>query len=93
MTEQNPEQGHQDPAAPNEVDTSVDTSDQEATPEAPVAAEPQPVQVQPADQSEPKTVLGKDYEVTPDRGFRQVQEPSGPGGGEDSAEDSSDSES
>lgn len=45
-------------------------------PKAPVPAEPAPVQVQPADQSDVKTdkVFDKDYEVTPDRGYR-VQKP------------------
>lgn len=40
--------------------------------EAPVAAEPTAVTVAPADQSELKTdtVLGKNYEVTAERGYR-----------------------
>lgn len=93
MSEQNTEGTHQDPAEPKHLDSSVDTSDQEVTPEAPVAAEPAPVTVAPADQSEPKqaNLLGKDYEVTPDRGYRQVQTPPPSDGGDN--EDSSDSES
>lgn len=60
-TPENPTQGD-----PNQSDT----------PQAPQPAEPKPVQVSPADQSEPKreTILGKDYEVTKDGGYRQVQE-------------------
>ena len=41
--------------------------------EAPVPAEPKAVTVAPADQSDLKdagSILGKDYEVSPDRGYR-----------------------
>lgn len=83
MSEQQPE-SHQDPAEQYQDDTEVqtegqpepgsdDSSDQEAdSPEAPVPAEPAPVTVQPADQSDVKTdtVFDKDYEVTPERGYR-----------------------
>jgi hypothetical protein len=83
MSEVNQEQ-------PNEGDSSNQvggpTPSQSETPQAPQAAEPKPVQVSPADQSEPKTdnVLGKDYEVTPDRGYRQVQEQQAQSSDEDS---------
>lgn len=76
MSEQETEGQHrQDPADPNEVDTAVDTSDQAVVPDAPVAAEPEAVEVAPVDQSELKTdsVLGKDYEVSADRGYRVVK--------------------
>lgn len=68
MSEQNVEP--QAPAEQNEGDL------QEATPEAPQAAEPKPVEVTPADQSGVKndTVLGKDYEVSAERGYRQAQQ-------------------
>lgn len=75
-TPENPTQG--DPNQPTQSDT----------PQAPEPAEPKPVPVEPADQSETKTdtVLGKDYEVTKDAGYRQVQQ-------DQPSEDSSDSES
>lgn len=77
------------PNSPSEGDNVNDSSNDDAagaddttnqatddTPEAPVPAEPAPVPVQPADQSNVKTdtVFDKDYEVTPDRGYR-VQKP------------------
>lgn len=69
MTETNPEQPQGD---------GSDQSNDSNTPQAPVPAEPKPVQVSPADQSDPNTksdtILGADYEVTPDRGYRKVQE-------------------
>lgn len=44
----------------------------EATPKAPVATEPAAVEVAPAEQSDVPTtkVFDKDYEVTPERGYR-----------------------
>lgn len=75
MTEQNPEQGHQDPAEQYDTTESVDTSDQQDSPEAPEPTEPAPVEVSPADQSESEgkthNVLGQDYNVTPERGYRK----------------------
>lgn len=60
MTEENPQ--------PNEGDKPADS------PEAPQPSEPQAVEVSPADQSDVKTdnVLGKDYEVTAERGYRRA---------------------
>ena len=68
MSEQNPEQ-------PNEGSEN-DQEQSQDTPQAPQPAEPQPVQVAPGDQSETRqdTVLGKDYEVSKERGYRRVQE-------------------
>lgn len=87
MSEQNPEQGHQDPAETNQVDTAVETADQ---PEAPSASGA--VEVSPADPAvKTDNVLGKEYEVSPDRGYRVVQPPAPQG--QQADEDSSDSES
>jgi hypothetical protein len=56
---------------------AAEPTNQGDAPEAPVPAEPKPVEVSPADQSDVKTdkVFDKDYEVTPERGYR-VQKPS-----------------
>lgn len=89
-TDQNPEGTHQDPANQYQDDTSVDTSQQADPAEAPVAAEPKPVEVSPGTADvKSDTVLGKDYEVSPDRGYRVKQEDSSSDAG-DSGDDSSD---
>lgn len=69
---QNEQPDRQDPAEPNEVDTSVETNEQppsDDAPKAPEPAEPDAVTVTPEDQSG-TSLLGKDYDVSPDRGFR-----------------------
>jgi hypothetical protein len=73
-----PDTGDNGNTSSNDDAAGADVNPNQAadTPEAPVPAEPQAVQVQPADQSEVKTdkVFDKDYEVTPERGYR-VQKP------------------
>lgn len=69
MTENQPEPSHQDPAEPKEVDTEVETSDQ---PEPETQEEPDAVEVSPSNpEAKQQNLLGKDYEVTPERGFRR----------------------
>lgn len=62
----------QDSSNDDAAGADVNPNQAAETPQAPVPAEPAPVQVQPADQSNVKTdkVFDKDYEVTPDRGYR-----------------------
>lgn len=62
--------------SPEQPDDGDDQGQQEAdVPQAPEPVEPAPVEVSPADQSDVKTdnIHGKDYEVTPDRGYRVSQ--------------------
>lgn len=78
---ENQSETHQDPAETNQVDTAVETDKQADAPVAPAQ------EVSPADPAvKSDTVLGKEYEVSPDRGYRVVQ-PAEP------VEDSGDSES
>lgn len=79
MTEFNPEQPtHQDPAEPKHLDTEVETSDQadpngELTHGGEGVFDNGSVEVAPADPAvKTDNVLGKDYEVSTDRGYRRT---------------------
>lgn len=87
MSEQNPEQEEPD-SAPSETGDPGDLqegSDSSEGPEAPVAAESPGVYVAPNPTPTQHNLLGKDYEVTPEKGYRQVkQEPPSDEGSNDS---------
>lgn len=89
MTEQNPEVGSETPTFDqlSESANQVDESDVPVVPEAPVVStddpnvdagepvEPEPVEVAPSDPATTRrTIMGKEYEVTPEGGYRLVED-------------------